>query len=85
MASVRENPDLTEERRKASFTPEKLGNFFWDGQRARKQEILKYVEEQGKELLSRMPAPFMDRMGQLEDVARLVRLGLHDRPFCNSF
>uniref|UniRef100_A0A915N0Q0 Uncharacterized protein n=1 Tax=Meloidogyne javanica TaxID=6303 RepID=A0A915N0Q0_MELJA len=65
------NPDLAEERNKATFDPFKLGNFFWQGQLQRRKEILSYVEAQGAELRPRVPEVFMSRMEQMEDVARL--------------
>lgn len=72
VVEIGENPDLAEERRRANFDPKKLGNYFWEGQLARKQQILEYVEAQGDELRPKMPTTFMNRMEQLEDVARLV-------------
>ena len=66
------NPDLAEERSKATFDPYKLGNFFWQGQLQRRREIVSYVEAQGAELRPKLPEPFMTRMEQMEDVARLV-------------
>lgn len=71
--NLNENPDLAEERNKATFDPFKLGNFFWQGQLQRRKEILSYVEAQGAELRPRVPEVFMSRMEQMEDVARLVR------------
>uniref|UniRef100_A0A914MNE9 Acyl-coenzyme A oxidase n=1 Tax=Meloidogyne incognita TaxID=6306 RepID=A0A914MNE9_MELIC len=69
--NLNENPDLAEERNKATFDPFKLGNFFWQGQLLRRKEILSYVEAQGAELCPRVPEVFMSRMEQMEDVARL--------------
>ncbi|KAL3084073.1 hypothetical protein niasHS_009206 [Heterodera schachtii] len=71
MDPSRDNPDLTEERRKAKFDPEKLGNFFWQGQLKRRRQICDYVQSQGTELAPAQPVPFMTRMEKLEDVARL--------------
>uniref|UniRef100_A0A183BKU5 ACOX domain-containing protein n=1 Tax=Globodera pallida TaxID=36090 RepID=A0A183BKU5_GLOPA len=72
MDPERDNPELTEERRRANFDPEVLGDFFWQGQLKRRRQICEYVRSQGAKLAPAQPVPFMTRMEKLEDVARLV-------------
>ncbi|KAI3417498.1 hypothetical protein GPALN_013220 [Globodera pallida] len=71
MDPERDNPELTEERRRANFDPEVLGDFFWQGQLRRRRQICEYVRSQGAKLAPAQPVPFMTRMEKLEDVARL--------------
>uniref|UniRef100_A0A915D7C2 Acyl-coenzyme A oxidase n=1 Tax=Ditylenchus dipsaci TaxID=166011 RepID=A0A915D7C2_9BILA len=66
------NPDLTEERRKATFSTQALTELIWDGPQKvqRRREIAAYVEKHA-ELQCQQPIAFMSREQKMESVAKL--------------
>uniref|UniRef100_A0A914CAU6 Glucuronosyltransferase n=1 Tax=Acrobeloides nanus TaxID=290746 RepID=A0A914CAU6_9BILA len=65
-----DNPDLTEERRNASFDTEALGEFFHDAKYLkRRREIAEYVD-QIREFDDPQPTAFMTREELIENVCR---------------
>ena len=69
-----DNPDLTEERRKASFDTEALSEFFYDAKYLkRRREIAEYVD-QIREFDDPQPTAFMTREELIENVFRKVNI-----------
>lgn len=68
-----DNPDLTEERRKATFDTDAFGAFIWDGEQnlKRRREIAKYYQDH-KELHDQVPIVFLTREGRIENAYRKV-------------
>lgn len=68
-----DNPDLTEERRKAAFDTEELGALIWDGAQnlRRRREINAFLESR-PELQDAKPLTFMSREEMLENESRKV-------------
>uniref|UniRef100_A0A914WXU4 Acyl-coenzyme A oxidase N-terminal domain-containing protein n=1 Tax=Plectus sambesii TaxID=2011161 RepID=A0A914WXU4_9BILA len=68
-----DNPDLTEERRKATFCVRGLASFLYGGDEkiARRDAITKFVEET-PELQDPRPVEFMTRQERIENAARKV-------------
>uniref|UniRef100_A0AAF5D072 Acyl-coenzyme A oxidase n=1 Tax=Strongyloides stercoralis TaxID=6248 RepID=A0AAF5D072_STRER len=62
-----DNPDITKERRSATFCINKMANFIHEGHEnvKRREEILKYVEEH-PELCDKIPVEFMTREERVE-------------------
>jgi acyl-CoA oxidase len=76
MSHIRDgdNPDLTEERRKASFDTEALGEFYYDAKYLkRRREISEYVD-QIREFDDPQPTAFMTREELIENVSRKVKI-----------
>lgn len=68
-----DNPDLTEERRKATFDTEALAALVWDGAQnlMRRREINELIDKR-PELQDSKPMPFMSREEMLENSSRRV-------------
>ncbi|VDM36834.1 unnamed protein product [Toxocara canis] len=68
-----DNPDITMERRKATFSVDKMAMFIHGGEYKlrRRREILKFVESQ-PEFQDPIPPEFMSRQQRLENNARKV-------------
>uniref|UniRef100_A0A1I7ZAB2 Acyl-coenzyme A oxidase n=1 Tax=Steinernema glaseri TaxID=37863 RepID=A0A1I7ZAB2_9BILA len=68
-----DNPDLTSERLKASFSTESLSETIYGGKQKllRRREIVMYVDEH-KELHDEKPVEFMTREERIENAARKV-------------
>uniref|UniRef100_A0A914D786 Acyl-CoA oxidase n=1 Tax=Acrobeloides nanus TaxID=290746 RepID=A0A914D786_9BILA len=75
-----DNPELTEERKKASFNTEVLGEFYWGAEfLKRRREIAAYVD-QHKEFENPQPIAFMNREEALENACRKVVLTMEHAP-----
>ena len=72
-----DNPDLTEERRKASFDTEVMAELFWGARNLmRRREIANYVE-QHREFDNPQPTAFMTREELIENATRKVHIFLN--------
>jgi hypothetical protein len=69
-----DNPDLIEERSKATFDTDAFGAFIWGGYNnlKRRREIARYYEDH-KELHDTVPIAFMTREEKLENAYRKVK------------
>jgi acyl-CoA oxidase len=70
-----DNPDITEERKKATFNTDNFAATLWGNHEKlqRRREIAKYVEDH-PELHDPYPTEFMDRQESLENVTRKTLL-----------